>query len=203
VDGATVENIVVDSLEAINIGNVIYLRVGDRNSQGKKASMKNVTISNVYAEVLAGKPDAGYEYEGPVEDLPRNVSPSSIVGLSNNLISDITLKNITIVYPGGGDSNYAKCEATPEGLASIPEMEKSYPEFSQFKELPAWAFFVRHAKNIVFDNVKVTAQKPDYRPAFVLDNTHNILFNGITFVEQAAEGKEQIYTHRSTEVMVK
>ncbi|MCL1850611.1 MAG: glycosyl hydrolase family 28 protein [Bacteroidetes bacterium] len=203
VDGATVENIVVDSLEAINTGNVIYLRVGDRNSQGKKASMKNVTISNVYAEVSAGKPDAGYEYEGPVEDLPRNVSPSSIAGLSDNLISDITLKNITIVYPGGGDPNYAKCEASPEGLATIPKMEKSYPEFSQFKELPAWAFFVRHAKNITFENVKVTAKKTDYRPAVVLDNTHNILFNGVTFVEPAAEGKEQVYTHRSSGITVK
>ena len=202
VDGATVENVVVDTLLAIHTGNVIYLRIGDRNSQGKRASLRNVTISNVYAEVPARKPDEGYDYEGPIEKLPSNIAPSSIIGLSDNFITDIKLKNVTIVYPGGGDSFYAKREATPEGLASIPEMARYYPEFSQFKELPAWAFFMRHVKNIEFDNVKVTAEKPDYRPAFVLDNAHGVIFNGVTFTEPNAEKKEQLYAHRSTGVTI-
>ena len=203
VDGATVQNIVVDSLEAINTGNILYLRVGDRNSRDKRASMKNVTISNVRAQVPAHKPDAGYPYEGPVEDLPRNISPAAIMGLPDNFISDITLKNITIVYPGGSDPHYACCPATPQGLAAIPEMEKSYPEFSQFKELPAWAFFIRHAQNIKFENVQVVAQKPEYRPAIVLDNVHRVTFNDVSYTEPDAQAKEQLYTNRSTEVAVR
>lgn len=44
-------------------------------------------------------------------------------------------------------------------------MRDTYPEFSQFKELPAWGFYIRHAKGITFDNVKFIAEKPgDYRP---------------------------------------
>jgi polygalacturonase len=201
VDGGSVENVVVDSLTAMNTGNAIYLRVGVRSGE-RKSSMKNITLSNVYAEIPEGKPDKGYEYEGPVEDLPRNVSPSAIAGLSDNYITDVKLKNITIVYPGGGNPHYARCEATPEGLANIPEMERSYPEFSQFKELPAWAFFVRHAKNITFENVKVTAEKPDYRPAFVFDNVHGASLNGVTFIEPNADKKQQLYHHRSTGVTV-
>ena len=203
VDGATVENVIVDTLTAINTGNAIYLRIGARNDPEKRASMKNVTISNVYVEIPAGKPDKGYEYEGPLQNVRRNVLPSSIVGLSDNYITDVKLKNITIVYPGGGNPNLAKCDATPEGLAGIPEMERSYPEFSQFRELPAWAFFVRHAKNIVFENVKVTAEKQDYRPAFVLDDAHGVSLNGVTFVEPNAGKKKQLYSNKSTGVTVK
>ena len=65
--------------------------------------------------------------------LPRNISPSSIIGLPDYPIEDITLRNIEIVYPGAGNAYYAQVELTPADLDSIPEMRKSYPEFSQFK----------------------------------------------------------------------
>ncbi len=99
VDGGFVENVVVDSLRSINTGNVIFLRIGERRA-GKKGKMNNISISNVYAEVPFTKPDAGYNYEGPVEDLPRNISPSSIVGMPDAAIENVTLKNIEIHLSG-------------------------------------------------------------------------------------------------------
>lgn len=99
VDGGLIDNILVDGVRSINTGNVIFLRIGDRWGKGKQPSMKNVTIQNVYAEVPLRKPDAGYNYEGPIEDMPRNISPASIVGLPDYPIENITLKNITMVYP--------------------------------------------------------------------------------------------------------
>ena len=90
VDGGVVEDIIVDSLRSINTGNVIFLRIGERRD-GRKGKMKNISISNVYAEVPVTKPDAGYNYEGPVEDLPRNISPSSIVGMPDAMIENVIL----------------------------------------------------------------------------------------------------------------
>lgn len=203
VDGGEIENIVVDSVRSINTGNVIYLRIGDRWSQGKKPSMKNIVISNVYAEVPFGKPDAGYNYEGPVEDLPRNISPAGIIGLPEYKIQDVTLKNIEIVYPGAGNPYYAKRGLTPAELDSIPEMRTAYPEFSQFKELPAWGFYIRHAEGIVFENVKLTALKKDYRPAIVMDDVKRAVFKGSLFNEPESGDKEQIFQHRSEQVQVK
>ena len=107
VDGALIENIEVDGVRSIHTGNVIYLRIGDRWSAGKKPIMKNITIKNVYAEIPMDKPDAGYNYEGPIEDLPRNISPASIVGLPEYKIQNVTLRNIEIVSPGGGNLYYA------------------------------------------------------------------------------------------------
>src|SRR5690606_23846604 len=136
-------------------------------SQGKKPYMKNITIKNVYAEVPLDKPDAGYNYEGPIEDLPRNISPASIVGLPEYKIENVRLENIELVYPGGGNPLYAHRGTDPSELDSIPEMADKYPEFSQFKELPAWGFYIRHAKNIDFKNVTFKAARKDYRPAIV------------------------------------
>lgn len=203
VDGAEIENIEIDGVKSINTGNVIYLRIGDRWGKGKKPSLKNVHISNVYAEVPMGKPDAGYNYEGPVEDLPRNISPASIVGLVENKIKDVTLKNIQIVYPGEGNPMYAKRGLSPAELDGIPEMRDAYPEFSQFKELPAWGFYVRHAEGINFENVTFTALKKDYRPALVLDDVKDASFRSVQFIEPVSKGKQQIFEYQSTSRTIK
>ena len=202
VDGGEIENIVVDGVRSINTGNVIYLRIGDRWSKGKKPYMKNITISNVYAEVPFGKPDAGYNYEGPVEDLPRNISPASIIGLPDYKIQDVTLKNIQIVYPGAGNPLYAKRGLSPAELDSIPEMRTAYPGFSQFKELPAWGIYVRHAEGIKFENVTFTALKKDYRPSIVIDDVKGASFKGMKFNEPESDKKQQIFQQKSSNVVI-
>lgn len=201
VDGAEIENIVIDGVRSINTGNVIFLRIGDRWSSGKKPYMKDITISNVYAEVPFGKPDAGYNYEGPVEDLPRNISPASIVGLPDYKIQNVKLKNIEIVYPGAGNPMYAKRGLTPAELDSIPEMRTAYPEFSQFKELPAWGFYIRHAEGISFENVKMVAQKKDYRPAIVMDDVKGATFKGMQYIEPESKDKKQLFYQKSGNVI--
>ena len=196
VDGGIVENIVVDSLRSINTGNVIFLRIGER-SGNRKGRMNNVRISNIYAEVPATKPDAGYNYEGPVEDLPRNISPSSIVGMPDAMIENISLKNIEIHYPGGGNPNYARVGL--DELDKVPELAANYPEFSMFKELPAWGFYIRHAKNITFENVRLICEKEDYRTAVVLDDVHKAFFRGLQ-VSEPGDKKVSVFSYRSTEI---
>ena len=196
VDGGLVENIVVDSLRSINTGNVIFLRIGERRA-GKKGKMSNITISNVYAEVPSTKPDAGYNYEGPVEDLPRNISPSSIVGMPDALIENVVLKNIEIHYPGGGNSSYAKVGL--DELDKVPEMAANYPEFSMFRELPAWGFYIRHAKGITFENVTLICDKNDYRSAVVLDDVHGATLKNLKVSEPNSK-KAPFYSYKSTEV---
>lgn len=198
VDGGIVENVIVDSLRSINTGNVIFLRIGERRA-GKKGKMNNISISNVYAEVPSTKPDAGYNYEGPVEDLPRNISPSSIAGMPDAAIENVTLKNIEIHYPGGGNPAYAKVGL--DELDKVPEMAASYPEFSMFKELPAWGFYIRHAKGITFENVNLTCARKDYRTAIVLDDVAGATFKSLKVNEPAVK-KELVYTYKSTGVVV-
>lgn len=192
VDGGFVEDILVDGVKSTNTGNFLFLRVGNRWSQGKKSYMKNIEIKNVYAEIPFEKPDKNYMYEGPIEDLPRNISPASIMGLRGNKIENVKLSNIHLIYPGGSNPYYAFKGTSDSELTSIPEMEAAYPEFSQFKELPAWGFFVRHAKNIMFENVILAVKNSDYRPAIVLDDAANTTFINLLVNEPDANKKKQV-----------
>ena len=54
----------------------------------------------------------------------------------------------------------------------VPEVEKAYPENRMFGHtLPAAGFYVRHAKNIYFDNIRVAGRAGgEERPVFFLDD---------------------------------
>lgn len=170
VDGGHVEDIEVDGLRAYHTGNPIFLRFSERRTGKGDPCLKDIRIKNMYAEVPFDKPDAGYNYEGPVEDLPRNISPSGIVGTPGHRIDGVLLENVEIHYPGRADSTYAYCGTKDADLASIAERGTQYPEFSMFKELPAWGFYIRHADNVEFKNVKLVLEDKDYRPAIVADD---------------------------------
>ena len=192
VDGGEIENILVDGLEAVNTSNAIYLRTGIRWNNGKMGYLRNITLSNIKVEVPATKADAGYSYEGPIEDLPRNISPSGIVGIPELPIENVTLKNVEIFYPGGGNKLYAFRGTSDDELDNIPEMKDVYPEFSQFKELPSWGLFIRHAKGITLDNVRLVAGTKDYRPAIVADDVQGLEIKNLKTEEPSSKGKKQV-----------
>lgn len=73
---------------------------------------------------------------------------------------------------GGGDSNYVKI--TVDMLDSVPEMPQAYPEFSQFKELPAWGFFFRHVDGLEMKNIMLITKQKDYRLPVVADDVRNL-----------------------------
>ena len=199
VDGGFIENVEADSLQVLNTGHAIFLRIGERVS-GKKGRLENVRIKNVSVEIAATKPDSGYEYEGPVEDMPRNISPPVIIaGLPGSLVTNISFTNIEFKHPGGGNPLFAKILLNE--LDSVPEKPAAYPDFSMFKELPAWGIYIRHAKDIQFTNLKLSCTKKDYRTAIVLDDVHHTRFLSTTIKE--TDKKKTLYQHNSSEIIFK
>jgi len=198
VDGGFVEDVLVDSLQAFNTGNAICLRVGERQA-GKKGRLDNVRIMNLMVEIPAGKPDVGYEYEGPIEDMPRNISPMVIAGLPNAPVTNVSLENVAIKYPGGGNPLFAKIGL--DELDKVPERPTAYPDFSMFKELPAWGAYIRHAQHIEFKNVTLTCEKKDYRTAIVLDDVHQSQFISSHIKEPGQ--KKAFYQYKSSEITIK
>ena len=187
VDGGTTENIVIDGLKSLNTANAIYVVLGQRRGE-KPSTLENVVIKNVYAEIPVDKPDYGLDYEGPtLEDMPRNICPCAIVGLKDQNVKNVTLENVEVRFPGGGDPSYVKV-GTNE-LDKVPEMPTAYPEFSQFKELPAWGFYIRHAEGVTFKNVVLKAEKMDYRPAVVIDDVQNSDFKGLKAIAPSLKGR--------------
>ena len=192
VDGGFVENVEVDSLQVSNTGNAIFLRIGERVS-GKRGRLENIRIANVSAEIASGKADTGYAYEGPIEDMPRNISPPVVIaGLPGTLISNVTLRNISLRHPGGADPMFARVSLNE--LGSVPEKPAAYPDFSMFRELPAWGIYIRHAEKVNVSALRLFCLKKDYRTAIVLDDVHQSQFSSIEIKEPG--DKKSIHQHK-------
>lgn len=168
VDGAAIQDVVADSLTAVNTGNALFIRVGAR-SGSRQSSLTDVSIRHFSIQIAAAKPDTGYPYEGPIEDQPRNISPIVLTGLPGAFLQKIRLEDVTVSYPGGGNSFIASRATTD----SVPELPANYPDFSMFKELPAWGLYIRHARGIEVKNLRLYCEKKDYRTAIVLDDVED------------------------------
>lgn len=196
------ENILVQNIKATNTGNAIFIRLGHRTKyyfeRTSTAVLKNVTIRNMKVKVPAKRPDAKYKMQGPALPFFHNTFPSSIVGIPEQSIENVTLENISIIYPGGGDPCYANLPLNR--LDSVPENREMYPEFSMFGELPAWGFYVRHVDGLKMKNVQVKIRKADYRPAFVLDDAKNVQF---TNVQVKGDNKaKNVKAHKSSNLQL-
>ena len=172
VDGGVIENILVDDVIAVNTGNAIFLRLGDRNAKREAGVIKNITLKNIKVEVPSGRPDSSYIMQGPALTFLHNIFPSSISGIPNHPIQNVILENIYITYPGTGDSTLAYLPLSR--IDSVPEKEKDYPEFSMFGELPAWGLYARHVDGLTMRNVYLGSAKQDYRYAVVFDDVKNL-----------------------------
>jgi hypothetical protein len=176
VDGGVIEDLEIRNIKARNTGNAFFLRLGQRNPDRPPGSLRQVLLSDFEVEVPTGKPDAGYEHEGPPPKFSSNLMPASIAGLPDRPIENIVLRNIRIVYGGGGRREVA--EIPPDRLSSVPQRRESYPEFSMFGELPAWALYLRHIHGIRLENVRLLLALPDYRPALVADDVMGLAIKG-------------------------
>lgn len=187
VDGAVIENIEVDGLEGVNVGNGIFLRAGARSGGTRKGHVENVSIQNVDIGIRA-------------ESNPNKVWPAVVIGgMSGQIISNIRLKNLVIKLPGGADRSVAKISI--DNLSLIPEKAESYPEYNMFGELPAWGVYIRHARDVQVTGLVLSALKADFRTAIVLDDATQTSFKKLTVNEP--ESKKKIFTNNPSEFTAK
>lgn len=171
VDGGIIENIEVANIVAENTGNAIFIRLGHRGGE-KPGVVKNIHIHDIKVQVPFGKPDLNYDMRGPAVSFFHNPIPSSISGIPGHNVEDVVIENVEITCPGRASRGMAYVPLSR--LNMVPERIKSYPEFTMFGELPAWALYVRHANGITLKNVKLILENEDYRPAFVFDQVEGI-----------------------------
>jgi hypothetical protein len=172
VDGAKLENIDIDSVFANNVGNAIFIRLGQRYVEGEMGWLKNIRIRNVKARVAFGRADSAYDLRGPGLPFFHNPIPASITGIPNYPVENVTLENIEISYPGRANKGMAYMPL--DRLDAVPENENGYPEFTMFEELPAWGFYVRHVNGLTMQNICLRLAEDDFRPAFVFDDVTDL-----------------------------
>ena len=145
VDGAEVEGVTIKNIHMENVQTPIFIKVGDRNRHaGKISKIDSIVIDSVYAEV-------------------QSRMASSITAFPGQYVENVTIRNIDLVLPGGGTQAQAD--------ASVPENEKNYPENYMFgHSLPSTGFYIRHAQNVIFENVNFTTSTDEIRPMYKFDD---------------------------------
>ena len=176
VDGGIMENIRVRNITMNGVGTPINLRLGDRNRKVygelgvQPGILRNVYIGDIKATV--NKPKKFNDEER--KRLNLETYASSICGIPGNHIQDITIENVSITILEGFPPATAE-----DSLREIPEVSKKYPENRMFGTLPSYGFYIRHARGIKMKNVNVEVKQKDGRPAFILDDVHDSVFEDI------------------------
>ncbi|MCA9732865.1 glycoside hydrolase family 28 protein [candidate division KSB1 bacterium] len=197
VDGGFLENVRVKNIEAVNTANAIFIRLGHRRGE-KPGTLRNVHISDMKVQVPFERPDYKYDIRGPELPFFHNPFPASITGIPWHNVENITLENIEITYPGRGNNGLAILPLNR--LDDVPENKADYPEFHMFGELPAWAFYIRHASGLTMKNIIVKAKAPDYRPAIVFDDVINLKLNTITVKEDVQKKQVILFKTQNAEI---
>ncbi|HWA08267.1 MAG TPA: glycosyl hydrolase family 28 protein [Opitutaceae bacterium] len=183
VDGGALEDITISNITMRDVWNSpLFIRLGNRQRSPTGTTpvgtARRVTISNIVAY------DADPRY------------PSIITGIPGHDVEDIKISDVRILCRGGLTLDQAAKQ--PADMAStffasprrgspvpsreafdVPEREGEYPEPSMFGVLPAYGFFIRHAKGIELNNVEIGFIKEDRRPAFVLDDVSGADFQHV------------------------
>ena len=169
VDGGTMENVSVSDFTVEGTESPIFIRLGNRG-RGYKLRSEQKALSgkgndDTIAELIP------IDHVGCIDGIRINniqvrnagATGSSITGLPGHPVRNVWLSNITIRHKGGVKTEDLKLIND----TIVYEKEKEYPEATMWGNLPAKGFFVRHARNIHFNNIDIKTEDTDVRPDFV------------------------------------
>jgi polygalacturonase len=172
VDGALIEDVSCTNITMRDIYEApIFLRLAARMRGPAGASvgvMRRVVLSNIICTQAEGSPRIG----------------CIVAGIPGHPIEDVKLSDVILVNGGGGTSEDARRE--------IPEKEKEYPEPDMFGTTPGHGFFVRHARGLEMNGVKIQAASNEARPAFVLEDVEGAEFGRIKIPAGPAFALKQV-----------
>lgn len=155
-DGTVLSNVRINNIIMDRCTCPIFIRLGNRN----RASAVNAQSAN--AIEFGAKAEKGGEFSRKLFGGKSRISdiiitdvkatgielPIMIAGYKQKgkikRVENITLKNIF--------TEYADIPETVDRRVFIPEYAKVYPESWRFRNLPAYALWIRHAENIIIDN---------------------------------------------------
>lgn len=143
VDGGIMDGISISSISMDGPEVPIFIRLGNRARKHfpeaktpPVGQLSNVSITQVIAR-KTGK------------------TGCAITGIPGHRVKNIKLSNMILEFAGGVED--------PVDPSSVPELEDLYPESTMFGELPAYAFFIRHAEDISLSDITATTLNPDLR----------------------------------------
>ena len=178
IDGGTLEDVTFRDINLRNpVNHPIFVRLSMRNRAPRGAGTSIVRR---------------LRFEGINVSGATSAYSCGVVGIPDGIIEDVSFSDVHVRSAGGGTAADAARE--------IPERVNSSLEPSFMGVFPAHGLYVRHARNIALNDVSFAVDKPDGRPAVLLDDVRGATIDGLRSPQ--ANAAQAIVTVRSTGIAV-
>jgi len=158
VDQGRMENICVTNIAMEHVHHYpIYITTGCRNRGPKEvtqpSSARNIQISNVIATDC------------------DSLCSIIVTGMKDEPVRNVWLSNIRLTFRGGGTKDLVKRDYREQGT--------NYPEPRWAGPTPAYGLYARHVEGLHVNDVTFRYERPEYRPAIILDDVRDATLNQI------------------------
>lgn len=179
VDQGRMENITVSNITMSHVHHYpIYITTGCRNRGPKevtrKSSARDIQISNVVADDC------------------DSLCSIIVTGMPDEPIRNVWLNNIRLSFRGGGAKELVSKQYREQGT--------NYPEPKFAGETPAYGLYARHVDGLHANDLSFSYEKPEFRPAVVLDDVTGATLRDIDATTEP--GTEKIVTFNCKDILV-
>ena len=164
-DGGNIENLTFKNIEIKQSAIPFFIYTSSRlRAPGKRTTGKisNITFSDIQVKKALNQ----------YARSERKSWTSTINGVAEGSIENVTFERVSIKYMGGGLAEDREVNVPDNTSSASPR---------HLKIRPAYGWYIRRAKDIKFINCKLLSRKKDNRPAFFIDKSQNIVFNQVSY----------------------
>ncbi|HTX22032.1 MAG TPA: glycosyl hydrolase family 28 protein [Candidatus Aquilonibacter sp.] len=171
-----VQNLLFSDLIFKDVTGPISININPSRGRGAEAAaaepggfVRNLTFQNIRATVVAEP--------WPIEDIPipMGFRPGEMRQcvvlncLAGAVLENVNFDNFHATFGGGGTAE--------EALREVPQIANEYFEIGT---PPVYGIFARNVRGLTLNNVRFEVEKPDLRPAVMLNRVSNVAVNGIS-----------------------
>ena len=154
-DGSVIDGVKYKNITMEKTFTPIFMKISDvaRVPEGtyKRGAIRNITFENITATDC-------FSY------FKNRSMPSVIWGKPGSPVENVKFKNVRITAKGGHPAS--------EASLNPKENDERFPR--KVGAIPAYAWYLRHVKNIRFHSCRFDFEKNDDRPAIVVDDGTNV-----------------------------
>ena len=193
VDQGRMENIVVSNITMSHVHHYpIYITTGCRNRGPKEIVSTDNNGNTVTTPVTWQSSARDIQISNVIADDCDSLCSIIVTGMKGEPVRNVWLNNIRLYFKGGGTKELVNKDYREQGT--------NYPEPKFAGWTPAYGLYARHVEGLYVNDVTFRYERPDYRPAVVLDDVHRSTLRAIDAPTE--EGVDKVVTFRSSGVTI-